>query len=83
MTHVMLRLLLRMLLSTFPFRTFKEGFLNSIFPNDNFSGARIVKLPSLYVYYLGGLLSGWKELSGLTIRFFFLYLFIKPSILFL
>jgi len=53
-----------LLLSTFPFRTFKEGFLNSIFPNDNFSGARIVKLPSLYVYYLGGLL--WRYEKGVN-----------------
>jgi hypothetical protein len=53
-----------LLLSTFPFRTFKEGFLNSIFPNNIFSGARIVKLPSLYVYYLGGLL--WRYEKGLN-----------------
>ena len=50
-----------LLLSTFPFRDFKEGFLDSVFPGteNRFSGARIVKLPSLYVYFLGGLL--WRS----------------------
>jgi hypothetical protein len=52
-----------LLLSTFPFRTFKEGFLDSVFPNNTFRGARIVKLPKLYVYYLGGLL--WRYEEGL------------------
>ena len=45
-----------MMLSTFPFRTFKEAFMDSVFPNGELSGARIVNLPNLYVYYLGGLL---------------------------
>ena len=53
-----------LLLSTFPFRTFQEGFLNSVFPNNIFSGARIVKLPSLYVYYIGGLL--WRYEQGVN-----------------
>jgi len=53
-----------LLLSTFPFRTFKDGFLNSIFPNNTFSGARVVKLPSLYVYFIGGLL--WRYENGLN-----------------
>jgi len=53
-----------LLLSTFPFRTFKDGFLNSIFPNNTFSGSRVVKLPSLYVYFIGGLL--WRYENGVN-----------------
>ena len=48
-----------LLLSTFPFREFKKGFLDSVFYNaPAFSGARVVQLPSLYVYFIGGLL--WR-----------------------
>ena len=50
-----------LLLSTIPYRDFKKGFINSLFPNDKFVGARIVKLPELYVYYLGSLLWRYKE----------------------
>jgi len=53
-----------LLLSTFPFRTFEEGFLNSIFPNNSYKGARVVKLPKLYVFYLGGIL--WRYEQGLN-----------------
>lgn len=48
-----------LLLSTFPFRDFTEGFLNSVFPNGVFNGARVVNLPKLYVAFIGGLL--WRE----------------------
>ena len=47
-----------LLLSTIPFRNFKEAFLDVLYPNDNYSGARIVRLPKLYTYYLGSLL--WR-----------------------
>jgi hypothetical protein len=50
-----------LLLSSFPFRDFKSGFLDSVFEGDAFVGARIVKLPALYVYYLGGLLWRYNE----------------------
>jgi hypothetical protein len=50
-----------LLLSTIPYRDFKKGFINSLFPNGKFVGARIVKLPELYVYYLGSLLWRYKE----------------------
>jgi hypothetical protein len=50
-----------LLLSTIPYRDFKKGFINSLFPNGEFVGARIVKLPELYVYYLGSLLWRYKE----------------------
>jgi hypothetical protein len=51
-----------LLLATFPFRTFKEGFLDAVFPNNKFNGARVIKIPKLYVYYLGGLL--WRYVEG-------------------
>jgi hypothetical protein len=50
-----------LLLSTFPFRNFKEGFLNSVFDNNLFDGARIINLPKLYVYYIGALLWRYEE----------------------
>jgi hypothetical protein len=50
-----------LLLSTIPYRDFKNGFINSLFPGDKFFGARIVKLPELYVYYLGSLLWRYNE----------------------
>ena len=52
-----------LLLSTFPFRDFKEGFLNSIFPGDNFNGARIINIPKMYIYFIGGLL--WRYESSI------------------
>jgi hypothetical protein len=50
-----------LLLSTFPFRTFKEAVLDALFPNGVYDGARVVRLPELYVIYLGGLL--WRYLE--------------------
>jgi|688.fasta_scaffold00068_85 hypothetical protein len=50
-----------LLLSTIPYRDFKNGFINSLFPGDKFFGARIVKLPELYVYYLGSILWRYNE----------------------
>ena len=50
-----------LILSSIPFRSFKEGFLNSVFPDELYSGARIVQLPSLYLYYLGSLLWRYNE----------------------
>jgi len=50
-----------LLLSTFPFRKFEDSFLKSVFgTNLQFDGARIVNLPSLYIYYLGGLLARYE-----------------------
>jgi hypothetical protein len=41
-----------LLLSTFPFRDFKEGFLSSVFKGNNFNGARIVNIPKcIYLFY--------------------------------
>jgi hypothetical protein len=48
-----------LLLSTIPYRDFKKGFLNALFQNNIYSGARIVELPELYLYYLGSLL--WRN----------------------
>ena len=50
-----------LLLSTFPFRDFKEGFLNSVFPGDNFNGARIVNIPKMYIYFIGSILWRYEE----------------------
>lgn len=50
-----------LLLSTFPFRDFKEGFLNSIFKGNIFNGARIVNIPKLYIYFIGSLLWRYEE----------------------
>jgi hypothetical protein len=50
-----------LLLSTLPFRDFTEGFLNSVFPNNIYNGARIIELPKIYIYYLGSLL--WRSES--------------------
>jgi hypothetical protein len=53
-----------LLLSTFPFKNFKDGVLNSIFPNNAKNGARIINLPKLYLYYIGGLL--WRYETSLS-----------------
>jgi hypothetical protein len=50
-----------LLLSTIPFRNFKEGFLKPLFPDNIYTGARIVELPSMYIYYLGALLWRYSE----------------------
>ena len=50
-----------LLLSTFPFRDFKEGFLNSVFSGNNFVGARIVNLPKMYIYFIGSILWRYGE----------------------
>ena len=50
-----------LLLSTFPLRTFKEGFLDSVFKGGFFSGARIVNIPKLYMYFIGGILWRYNE----------------------
>ena len=50
-----------LLLSTLPFRDFTEGFINSVFPNKIYNGARIIELPEIYIYYLGSLL--WRRES--------------------
>jgi hypothetical protein len=50
-----------LLLSTFPFRDFKEGFLNSVFKGNIFNGARIVNIPKLYVYFIGSILWRYEE----------------------
>lgn len=55
-----------LLLSTFPFRNFKEGFLNSVFDTKVFDGARIINLPKLYVFYIGALLWRYEESKNLV-----------------
>ena len=50
-----------LLLSTFPFRDFKEGFLNSVFKGNIFNGARIVNIPYLYIYFIGSILWRYEE----------------------
>ena len=50
-----------LLLSTFPFRDFTEGFLKSVFPNDKYNGARIVNIPKMYLYFIGSLLWRYEE----------------------
>jgi len=50
-----------LLLSTFPFRKFKEGFLESVFFRGKYNGARVVQLPALYVYFIGGLLWRYEQ----------------------
>ena len=51
-------------LSTLPFEIFKTGFIDPVFEGNNFNNSRIVKLPSLYVYYIGGLL--WRLEENVT-----------------
>jgi hypothetical protein len=50
-----------LLLSTFPFRTFQESFLDTVFTDNKFVGARVVNLPITYVSYIGGLLWRYKQ----------------------
>jgi len=50
-----------LLLSTFPFRNFKEGFLQSVFDSTVKDGARIINLPKFYVHYIGALLWRYEE----------------------
>jgi len=50
-----------LLLSTFPFRNFDEGFLSSVFSGNNFVGARIVNLPKMYIYFIGSILWRYEE----------------------
>jgi hypothetical protein len=50
-----------LLLSTFPFRDFKEGFLSSVFKGNIFNGARIVNIPKLYIYFIGSILWRYEE----------------------
>jgi len=51
-----------LLLSTLPFKTFKEAVLEVAFPNGNYENAKIINLPEYYVYFIGGLL--WKNKEG-------------------
>jgi hypothetical protein len=50
-----------LLLSTFPFKNFKEGFIQSVFESTVKDGARIINLPKFYVYYIGALLWRYEE----------------------
>ena len=50
-----------LLLSTFPFRNFKEGFIQSVFDSTVKDGARIINLPKFYVHYIGALLWRYEE----------------------
>jgi len=51
-----------LLLSTLPFKTFKEAVLGAAFPNGKYENAKIINLPLYYVYFIGGLL--WKNKEG-------------------
>jgi predicted chitinase len=51
-----------LLLSTLPFKTFKEAVLSAAFPNGKYMDAKIINLPVYYVYFIGGLL--WKSKEG-------------------
>ena len=55
-----------LLLSTFPFKNFKKGFLDSVFDTKVFDGARVINLPELYVYYIGALLWRYEESNNLV-----------------
>ncbi len=55
-----------LLLSTFPFKNFKKGFLESVFDTKVFDGARVINLPKLYVYYIGALLWRYEESINLV-----------------
>jgi hypothetical protein len=50
-----------LLLSTLPFRTFKEAVLNAAFPT-GYKNAKIIDIPQYYIYFIGGLL--WKNREG-------------------
>ena len=45
-----------LLLSTIPFKTFKESVLNVAFPNQEYNNAKILHLPKYYIYLIGGYL---------------------------
>ena len=45
-----------LLLSTFPFKNFKDGVLKVFEKEEFYVGARILNLPSIYLYFIGGLL---------------------------
>jgi len=51
-----------LLLSTLPFKTFKEAVLSASFPDGKYENAKIINLPLYYVYFIGGLL--WKNKEG-------------------
>jgi hypothetical protein len=51
-----------LLLSTLPFRTFKEAVLGAAFPNGKYENAKIINVPLYYIYFIGGLL--WKNKEG-------------------
>jgi predicted chitinase len=48
-----------LLLSTLPFKTFKEAVLDVAFPNGKYENAKIINLPKYYIYFIGGYL--WKS----------------------
>ena len=49
-----------LLLSTLPFKTFKEAVLDVAFPND-YKNAKIINLPEYYIYFIGGYLWKWQN----------------------
>ena len=51
-----------LLLSTLPFKTFRESVLNVAFPNGKYNNAKVIKLPKYYLYFIGSLL--WKNNNG-------------------
>ena len=54
-----------LLLSTFPFRAFEDGVLTTLRDNNNlYNGARILNLPSHYLYFIGGLLYREDKAKG-------------------
>ena len=48
-----------LLLSTLPFKTFKEAVLDVAFPNGLYNNAKIINLPEYYIYFIGAYL--WKS----------------------
>jgi hypothetical protein len=59
-----------LLLSTLPFKTFKKAVLDVVFPDKKYSGARIIKLPEYYIYFIGAYLWNSKN-DGLKFNTFF------------
>jgi len=51
-----------LLLSTLPFKTFKEAVLTAAFPNGSYMNPKIINLPEYYIYFIGGYL--WKASGG-------------------
>ena len=51
-----------LLLSTLPFKTFKEAVLDAAFPSGKYENAKVINLPLYYTYFIGAYL--WKSIYG-------------------